>query len=161
HVAEAGEHHAGLVSDRDAVVDAAHRDHAHGAARPVHELDVGGQEIVDPVLVDGVRVPTAHLHDLVVPAGLDGAEDLAGERLAEAGVAELVDEPHPAASALMAVPAWTRTRSPGATGATSSTSTSVAAPCSSAHIASPRAWSTLTTASSTAWSPQVMQPSKS
>ena len=40
HVAEAGEDHAGLVRDRDPVVDAAHRDHADRAARAVHELDV-------------------------------------------------------------------------------------------------------------------------
>ena len=33
HVAEAGEDHARLVGDRDAVVDAAHRDHADRAAR--------------------------------------------------------------------------------------------------------------------------------
>ena len=70
----------GLVGDRDAVVDAAHRDHAHRAARPVHELDVGRQQVVDAVLVDRVRVPAADLHDLVVAAGLDGGEDLAGQR---------------------------------------------------------------------------------
>jgi hypothetical protein len=64
HVAEAGEDHAGLVGERDAVVDAAHRDHAHRAAGPVHELDVGRQEVVDAVLVDRVRVAAADLHDL-------------------------------------------------------------------------------------------------
>ena len=79
HVAEAGEDHARLVRERDAVVDAAHRDHADRAAGTVDELDVGGQQVVDAVLVDRVRVPAADLHDLVVAAGLDRGEDLAGE----------------------------------------------------------------------------------
>ena len=109
HVAEAGEDHAGLVGERDAVVDPPHRDHAHRAAGPVDELDVGGQQVVEAVLVDRVRVPAAHLHHLVVTAGLDDREDLAGQRPAELGVAELVDEPH-----AIAVPAWTSTSSPGA-----------------------------------------------
>ena len=68
------------------------------------------QQVVDPVLVDRVGVPAAHLHHLVVPAGLDGREDLAGQHLAELGVAELVDEPH--ASTCSAVPACTSRRSP-------------------------------------------------
>ena len=54
------------------------------------------QQVVDPVLVDRVGVPAAHLHHLVVAAGLDGREDLAGQRAAELGVAELVDELHAA-----------------------------------------------------------------
>ena len=40
HVAEAGEDHARLAGDRDAVVDPAHRDHADRAAGPVDQLDV-------------------------------------------------------------------------------------------------------------------------
>ncbi len=84
----------GSCGERDAVVDAAHRDHAHGAARAVDELDVLGQEVVDPVLVDRVGVPAAHLHDLVVAARLDRRQDLAGDGPAELGVAELVDELH-------------------------------------------------------------------
>ena len=88
----------GCVRDRDAVVDPAHRDHAHRAARPVHQLDVLRQQVVDAVLVDRVRVPAADLHHLVVAARLDRGEDLAGERAAQLGVAELVDELHAAAS---------------------------------------------------------------
>ena len=65
------------VGDRDAVVDAAHGDHADRAAGAVHELDVGRQQVVDAVLVDRVRVAAADLHDLVVAAGLDGRDDLA------------------------------------------------------------------------------------
>ena len=88
----------GSLRDRDAVVDAAHRDHADRAARPVHELDVRGQQVVDAVLVDRVRVPAADLHHLVVAAGLDRGEDLPGQHPAELGVAELVDEPHATAA---------------------------------------------------------------
>ena len=94
HVAEAGEDHAVLVRDRDSVVDAAHRDHADRAAGPVDELDVLGQQVVDAVLVDRVGVAAADLHQLVVAAGLDGRDDLAGEHPSELGVAVLVDEPH-------------------------------------------------------------------
>ena len=121
HVAEAGEDDAGLVRDRDPVVDAPHRDHAHRAAGPVDELDVLRQQVVDPVLVDRVGVAAAHLHDLVVAAGLDRRQDLAGEHPAELGVAELVDELH--ASTWSAVPACTSRRSPSRTGSTSAIST--------------------------------------
>ena len=96
----------GLARDRDPVVDAPHRDHAHRAARAVHELDVRRQQVVDAVLVDRVRVAAADLHHLVVAARLDGGEDLAGHDLTELCVAELVDEPH---SVTSATPAWTRT----------------------------------------------------
>ena len=80
------------AGDRDAVVDAAHRDHADRAAGAVDELDVLGQQVVDPVLVDRVGVAAADLHHLVVAARLDRGEDLAGQRPAELGVAVLVDE---------------------------------------------------------------------
>ena len=96
HVAEAGEDDAGLAGHGDAVVHPPHGDHAHRAAGPVHQLDVGRQQVVDPVLVDRVRVAAADLHDLVVAARLDGRQDLAGQRPAELGVAELVHEPHTA-----------------------------------------------------------------
>ena len=106
HVAEAGEDHAVVVGDRDAVVDASHRDHAHRASGAVHELDVGRQQVVDPVLVDRVRVTAAHLHQLVVPAGLDHRQDLDRDGAADVGVAELVDELHAVCSRrVSAVPA--------------------------------------------------------
>ena len=84
----------GCARDRDAVVHAAHRDHADRAAGPVHEFDVRGQQVVDPVLVDRMRVAAADLHELVVAAGLDRGEDLRREHAAELGVAELVDVLH-------------------------------------------------------------------
>ena len=113
HVAEAREDDARLAGDRDAVVNAPHRDDAHRAARPVHQLHVGRQQVVDPVLVDGVRVPAAHLHHLVVPPGLDGREDLARQRAAQGRVAELLDEPHAAPPPRRAARS-PRRRAPGA-----------------------------------------------
>ena len=82
-----------------------------------------GQQVVDAVLVDRVGVPAAHLHHLVVAARLDRRQDLAGDGPAELGVAELVDELHATAvrpRRASAMPAWTSTRSPGATAPTSS-----------------------------------------
>ena len=93
HVAERREDDAGRLGDRDGVVDAAHRDHAHRAARPVHQLDLLGQHVLDAVAVDGVRVAAAHLHELeVVVAGElgDARDEAPGRRR----VAVLVDEPH-------------------------------------------------------------------
>ena len=116
----------GTCATAIAVVDATHRDHADRAAGPVDELDVRGQEVVDAVLVDRVRVPAAHLHDLVLPAGLDGREDLAREHPPELRVPILVDELH--ATLASATPACTRRLSPAATGPTRSTITSLSTP---------------------------------
>src|SRR5262249_55866285 len=126
----------------------------------VHELDVRGQQVVDAVLVDRVGVPAADLHDLVVAAGLDGGEDLARQHAPELRVAELVHELHaaaPFASRASATPACTSTRSPGATGAISSTSTRVssASPCARQRARPPGSGST--TVISIPWSLQVMQ----
>jgi hypothetical protein len=156
HVAEAREDHAGLVRERDAVVDAAHRDDADRAAGAVHQLDVGRQQVVDAVLVDRVRVAAADLHHLVVTARLDRRQDLTGHGAAQLGVAELVDELQ-AAALPIAVPAWTSSESPGATGLTSAISTVSWSPASFAHSASSRRSSTFRTRRATAVSPQVMQ----
>ena len=64
HVAERREDHPGVLGDGDGVVDPAHRDHAHRAARAVHQLDAVGQHVLDAVAVDRVGVPAAHLHEL-------------------------------------------------------------------------------------------------
>ena len=73
HVAEAGEDHAGLPRQGDPVVDPAHRDHADRAAGPVDQLDVVGEQVVDPVLVDRVGVAAADLHQLVVAVRIDAS----------------------------------------------------------------------------------------
>ncbi len=111
HVPEAREDHVLLMGQRDAVVDPAHRDHAHGAARAVHQLHVLGQQVVDPELVDRVGVPPAHLHQLVVATRLDQRQDLPRQRAAQLGVPELVDVPH--AGATCPGSAW-RSRCPRA-----------------------------------------------
>src|SRR5258708_14143833 len=125
HVAKAGENQPWLVREGDAVVDATHRDDAYGASGAVHELDVGGQQVVNSVLVDRVRVTTADLHDLVMPVGLSRCQDLPGDRSAELRVSELVDELQAgssrSAARARAVPAWTSRTSPDTTGSTSPT----------------------------------------
>ncbi len=122
HVAETGEDHVRRVCDRDAVVDAAHRQHAHRTAGSMHELDRVGEQAVDPVAVDRMGVPSADLHQLVRASGLDQRADLAGEGATELCVAELLDEPH-AGSRMMAVPACTSSVSPGTTAPTIPVST--------------------------------------
>ncbi len=93
HVAERREDDAGRLGDRDGVVDPAHRDHADRAARAVHQLHRRGQDVLDPVPVDGVGVAAAHLHELeVVAAGEFG--DLRHQRPGRRRVAVLVDEAH-------------------------------------------------------------------
>ena len=47
-----------------------------GTARPVNQLDVRRQQILEPEAVDRVRVPAAHLHDAVVPARVGEPADL-------------------------------------------------------------------------------------
>src|SRR5215208_1782272 len=69
-------------------------DHAHRAAGPVHQGDALGQVVLEAVLVDGVGVASAHLHELVLAAGLAQGGDLGGQGLGLLGVAELVDEAH-------------------------------------------------------------------
>ena len=146
----------GLARDRDAVVDPAHRDHADRTARPVDELDVRGQQVVDAVLVDRVRVAAADLHELVVAPGLDRGEDLGRHHAAQLGVAELVDVLR-ASSPTSATPACTSRRSPGTTGSTSAISTVLFVPSAAAHRASPRVSSTRSTCIGTPSSEHVMQ----
>ena len=47
-----------------------------GQPGPCTSSTLAGQQVVDPVLVDRVRVAAAHLHQLVVAAGLDQRQDL-------------------------------------------------------------------------------------
>jgi hypothetical protein len=82
HVPEAREDHVLLMGKRDAIVHATHRDHAYGTPRTVHQLDVLGQEIIDPELVDRVRVASADLHQLVVAARLHQRQDVRRKGLA-------------------------------------------------------------------------------
>jgi hypothetical protein len=103
HVAEGGENHLRTLGERDRVVDAAHRDHADRAAGPVHEVDLRRNEVLEPVLVDRVRVPAADLHDLQLAARLNERGKLVRKLLRQLAGAVLVDEPHPSFS--IAIPA--------------------------------------------------------
>jgi hypothetical protein len=81
----------------------AHGDHTDRAPGAVHQLDPVGQDVLDPVPVDGVRVTPAHLHELeVVITGevLDDAQQASGGDR----VPVLVDEPH---RILDSATAWT------------------------------------------------------
>ena len=52
------------------------------------------QVILEPVLVDGVRVPAAHLHQLVLPPRLAQSGDLRGQGVRLVRRAEFVNEAH-------------------------------------------------------------------
>src|SRR6266508_6342273 len=94
HVAERGHDDTGASGQVHRVVDPPHRDYAHRAARAVHEGDALGQVVLHAVPVDRVGVPAAHLHQLVLAAGLAQAHDLRGQRMRLTGVTEFIDEPH-------------------------------------------------------------------
>src|SRR6202042_2962982 len=162
HVAEAGEDDSRFVRKGDAVIDAAHGNDANRTAGTMDKLDVGGQQVVDPILVDRVRVPSAHLHDLVVPIWLDRGQNLAGDHPAQLRITEFVDELQvgipPTAARVRAVPACTSNTSPELTGSTSAISTLARSPSGSEHRARLRRESTLTTRIGMASSPQVMHP---
>src|SRR5205085_5433401 len=152
----------------------AHRYDTDGAARSVNQLDVGGEEIVDAVLVDRVCVSSAHLHELVVASRLDRSEDLGGEHAPQLRIAELVDKSHrgfaPLRSAVgsrqsavlgsrrtRATRACTSTESPFATASTSAVSTDSFDPSAASHRARPRSPSTASTVIRTPSSEHVMQ----
>jgi len=66
-VAEGREDHFGPLGERDAIVHAAHRQHADRASGAVDELDLGRQHLVNPVPENGVCMTAADLHDLQGP----------------------------------------------------------------------------------------------
>ena len=103
HVAERREDHLGPLRQCDRVVDAPHRNHADRAPRPVHEVDLGRGQVLEPVLVDRVRVTAADLHQLHLATRLDKTCDLLRELLRQLPGAKLVDVLH--ASFTSAIPA--------------------------------------------------------
>ena len=46
----------------------------------MHQLDVLGEQVLEPETVDGVGVSAAHLHEAVVPPGPGQPADLVGGR---------------------------------------------------------------------------------
>src|ERR671917_22218 len=89
HVPEAGEDDLGTLGDGYALVHPPHRQHAHRAARPVHQLDLIRQEVLYAVAVDGVGVAPADLHELVVAVGVGDRGDLRRHGPRQLGVPEL------------------------------------------------------------------------
>ncbi len=59
----------------------------------MHELDTRGEDVLDPVPVDGVRVTPAHLHELEVVFTRELA-DARDEPACGGGSPVLVDEAH-------------------------------------------------------------------
>ena len=168
HVAEAGEDDVVVFGDGDAVVDPAHGDHAHRAPGTVHQLDALGQVVVHAVAVDGVGVTAAHLHDLVVAAGLDQLGDLAATaRAASSGSRNsstnfMRDRPLVSVRArAMATAAWTSSRSPTADGADQVGGHHLDRAVVVATVGIAASRRRATTVSGTATSPQVMQPPSS
>ena len=94
HVAKGGEDDVGLLGDREPVVDSAHRQHAHRAARAVDQVDIGGQQILQPEAIDGVGVSAANFHDAVVPVGIGQPADFFGGPADDFRFAKLVDKFH-------------------------------------------------------------------
>ena len=113
HVAEGREDHLGPLGEGDRVVDAAHRDHADRAARARARSRPRRDELLDPVLVDRVRVPAADLHDLHLAVRLDERRDLVRRASAPArrrGTRRRTSR----RSFSSAIPAWQSSTSPGA-----------------------------------------------
>ena len=128
-----------------------------GQPGPCTSSTFAGQQVVDAVLVDRVRVAAAHLHDLVVAARLDRREDLPGQRRGRArrrGTRRRTS----CGRRQRATPSR-RGRALVAAGdrLTSAISTVERAPPSSSQSASPRSASIPRTRMGTPSSPQVMQ----
>ena len=121
HVAEGGEDHVRASGDRERAVDHLQRGDTHRATRPVDQLDLISQQLIDAVANDGVRLTTADLHDRPRPCGRSG--DLLDQRPSQHRVVELVEVLHPrspssansrnvssadsSSSRVIAKPAWT------------------------------------------------------
>ena len=58
----------GIGEHGEAVVDAAHRQHADRAARAVHQFDVRREQVLQSEAIDGVGVAAAHFHEAVMAA---------------------------------------------------------------------------------------------
>ena len=74
------------------LVDLLERRDAHGTARPVHHLDRLAQQLVQPLLHDGVRLTAADFHQY--PSPRTGVGDLGCQASHDALVAIFVDEFH-------------------------------------------------------------------
>jgi hypothetical protein len=67
HVAKGREDYIWLSRDRQAIVNASHRQHAYRTTRPMNQIDVFGQHIFQPKAINCVRVAAANFHQSIVP----------------------------------------------------------------------------------------------
>ncbi len=63
HVSVRNKNHVRPGRDRDGLVDQFQRGDAHRAARPVDQLDLRREHLVQAVLDDGMRLATADFHN--------------------------------------------------------------------------------------------------
>ena len=103
HVAERRHDDVGLLGDGDGVVKAAHRDHADRAARAVDQGHTFGEVVLETVLVDGVGVPAADLHEAVLSTGLAQGSDLPRQGLSLLRIAEFIDKAQRCSPPMVAV----------------------------------------------------------
>src|SRR5438552_4753041 len=64
HVPKSGKNHAIGASDGNGIIDAAHRQDADGTTRPMDQVNVAWQHILNAVLVNSMCMPTTDLHQL-------------------------------------------------------------------------------------------------
>jgi hypothetical protein len=90
HVAIGAERHALFLRQPDRHVQAAHRQHADGAARTVDHPHLRRQEVGHAIAEDRVGMPAAELHQTVFAVGRTSAAISGGEPAGQRLVAEIV-----------------------------------------------------------------------
>ena len=88
HVAIADQRHVGLLSEFDGRIEPWNRQHAYRTARTVHQVDVAGQQVLDAVAKDGMRMSAAKFHQVIFAFGVD----LVSEQLRQGGCRGTVTE---------------------------------------------------------------------
>jgi len=73
HIAKSGEDHVRLRCDLKALFDRLERGNTNRATWTVDQGNFSGQQLIEPVLHDGMRLPAANLHD-VPRLGRDAAD---------------------------------------------------------------------------------------
>ena len=102
HVAEGREDDTGPLRDRVRLVDLLERRDAHRAAGAMDQLDLRGQQPIDAVLDDGMRLPPAHFHQ--GPWARHDPPELRQHLGGDPPVAVLVEVLHPGASGVSSSP---------------------------------------------------------
>ena len=97
HVAKCGENYVRILRHRKSVIDAAHRQNANRAARPVNQLNIFGKNVFQAEAIDRMGVAAANFHQAVMPRRIGQAADFVGRFIDQFGFAEFVNEFHEAA----------------------------------------------------------------